>query len=174
MITTKDTYFTFLILQLSPTVKLEFSFCNDKHDLFGTWLIIIAVYEMLLLGTLLYLSYRNSRLSRNLQAYREEGQSGTRTAVAITLLTLATVITFNILHIDFFKHYIVLYWGHVIYSTVSPVLYLGVFFIPKVSYAKYWILDHNTLLIMYNVLSIKLTCTYKHTFTVYFDVSWTS
>lgn len=53
--------------------------------------------------------------------------------IAVTVTTLLTVVTHQLLYVKFFVTYIAVYWLHVIYTVVSPVLYLGVIFIPKAS-----------------------------------------
>ena len=98
------------------------------------WFGIVALYEILLLGMLVYLSLKNSTIAQHHPEHMEEGQRGTRMAVFIIIMTLVGIATLTFLQLkQIYQYYTILYWINIMYSTVSPVLYLGVIFIPKVS-----------------------------------------
>lgn len=115
-------------MQVSPTTNLELTVCRGTNQY---WITSIVLYEMLLLAILIYLSFRNSQIS-DITAYMEEGSAVTRMVVAITIVTLPAVAMFYFLHTDLAKYYRAAHWLHVVYTVIGPVLYLLVFFIPKV------------------------------------------
>lgn len=119
------------VLQISLTVVFELSFCNDDNDNSRVWITVFAAYQLLLLIALLYLSYKNSRIT-NLRAHAEEGQAGTRMVVAVTVMTFVTVSTYNVLQVNLQMFYIAVYWLKVLYTTATPILFLAVIFVPKV------------------------------------------
>lgn len=102
------------------------------------WIVGVAIYEALLLTMLLYFSLKNSQISAQLRAQAEEGQAGTRLVFAVTIVTFLAIFIFNFLQINFVANYVALFWVHVMYTSLSSTLYLGVIFIPKVNRIQFF------------------------------------
>ena len=113
--------------QVSPSVKLELTFCSGTNEY---WVTTIIMYQWLLLVILIYLSYKNSKIS--IKSHMEEGSAGTRMVGAISITTLAALFTFYFLQANLFEFYRAAHWLHVAYTVVAPPLYLLVIFGPKV------------------------------------------
>ena len=124
-------YYPFhIIVQISPSLLKNYSFCEDRYKITLYWQSFLFLYEGLLLLMLLYLSYKNSTIKQAL--FMEEGQSGARMVLAITVVSLLMLIVLIFLE-EKVEKYLYEYWCLLLYTTQSPMFFCAVLFIPKVS-----------------------------------------
>ena len=117
-------------LQISNTEVLELSHCENEVKSSIFWLLTIALYQFLLLFMLLYFGYKNSTVA-GVREHVHEGAGVARLSISVTITTVIILGAFFVMRVDL-SRYRIEYWLHVVYTTVAPVLYLLVIFIPKV------------------------------------------
>ncbi len=122
-----------MFLQLSPSVDLRLSHCFNHSTFFSNWKIALVMYTIITLLLLGYLSFKNTKI-KDLR-FQEEGQSSARLAVAIIVsylvLAILVVTSLDPQH-QWLPRHVQMFWSLTTYSTLSPLVFFGVIFIPKV------------------------------------------
>jgi len=92
------------------------------------------LYTTIVLLLLCYLSFKNTKV-RDIR-FKEEGQSTARLsmAVMVSYLVLAILVLTSLdsSH-QWLPRHVQMFWSLTIYASLSPVVFFGVLFIPKVS-----------------------------------------
>ncbi len=136
--------FSFTI-QVPPNIKVIVTYCTND-DISARWL-SLGAYDFIVLALLLYFSFKNSQISPQLRALAEEGQAGTRLAVATAVFFFLIAGIFSILPRDLPIR--VYFWVYVISSTFPSGFSLGAIFLPKVHFitSEAWIMSSLSRLI---------------------------
>ena len=136
-------------MQVSTSLTINYSFCEDNYSGILEWKLSQFLYEFFLLIILLFLSYKNSLIKQS--QFMEEGQSGARLVLAVTIVTLLTLVVLIYFGLDI-AMYTYVYWALALYTTLSPVFFSCVLFIPKVS-PQYTKSDPTIVLFVYIIFT---------------------